>query len=119
MALPLKTLASAASKNWELRKTARDNWMSTGRAKAGTLLTTLAHRFRESIENFIPEDTSVKDLKIHLLDVDSFLVPTDSIEYGIDSLRSYVIVVYNRNLDKCIFDPYKTGKYPKPKQWQD
>jgi hypothetical protein len=77
----------------------------------------------ELINNEFSEDTNVTFIKIHLLDLDKFFIPKDGSEYGHDSIKKYVITVYSRDSkggnDKCIFDPYKTGKYPKPKQWVD
>lgn len=69
----------------------------------------------EIINNQMPEDTNVTVVKVHLLDLDTFAIPTNMTEYGNDSIKKYVIAVSTNT--KCVFDPYKTGKYPKPKQW--
>jgi hypothetical protein len=74
----------------------------------------------EIINNIVPEE-DVKLLKIHLLDLDSFLIPDNQTDYGIDSIYRYVVCVYYYKPDSGsyeIFDPFKTGKYPKPKGWQ-
>jgi hypothetical protein len=73
----------------------------------------------EDINNIFPEDTSVKVFKVHLLDLEEFKIPDNGTTYGNDSLKPYVIAVYTRanGKDNCVFDPFKTGKYPKPKQW--
>lgn len=75
----------------------------------------------ELINNEFPEDTNVTFIKIHLLDLDKFNLPQDGTTYGHDSIKKYVIAVYSRDSkggsDENIFDPFKTDKYPKPKQW--
>jgi len=75
----------------------------------------------EIIFNEIPSDTNIAVLKIHLLDLDRFIVPTDLTDYGNDSIKKYVIAIYYRykNGHKCIFDPFVTGKYPKPQGWSE
>ncbi|BDX37830.1 hypothetical protein CYCD_11850 [Tenuifilaceae bacterium CYCD] len=69
--------------------------------------------------NTIPADTSVKILKIHLLDLDQFEIPTDDREYTNDSIKKYVISIYTRDNVKgnysITYDPFNTGKYSKPK----
>lgn len=75
----------------------------------------------ELISNGFPEDTAITGMKIHLLDLDKFVVPSDDSDYGQDSIKSYVIAVYSRDEKtgkyRTMFDPFKTGKYPKPSQW--
>lgn len=75
----------------------------------------------ELINNEFSDDTNVTAITIHLLDLDRFTLPQDGTEYGNDSIKNYVIAVYGRNSEggnaKSIFDPFKTGKYPKPEQW--
>ncbi len=77
----------------------------------------------EDIANISPEDTTITIMKIHLLDLDNFTIPTDSTEFGADSIRNFVIATLTRDrvsgYEKCVFDPYKTGKYPKPPQWTE
>lgn len=77
----------------------------------------------EDIANIFPEDTNILVMKIHLLDLDNFTIPTNSTEFGSDSIKKYVIATYTwikgPKEGGCIFDPYKTGKYPKPPQWTE
>jgi len=77
----------------------------------------------EDINNIFPEDSMVRLMKIHLLDLDHFNIPDNGTEYGNDSIKKYVIAVYTSRTgaknDNCVFDPYKTGKYPKPEQWTE
>ena len=76
----------------------------------------------EDVYNEIPNDTNVTVLKIHLLDLDNFSLPTNKTEYGNDTIKKYVIAIFTHNIkkgkDTCfsIFDPYKTGKYKNPIQ---
>lgn len=75
----------------------------------------------ELINNEFSDDTNVTAITIHLLDLERFVVPRDGSEYGNDSIKNYVIAVYGRKSGggdaKSIFDPFKTGKYPRPEQW--
>ena len=74
----------------------------------------------EIVFNTIPPDTSLKLLKIHLLDLDKFEMPTNDNDYSNDSIKKYVISIYTRdNIKKNYsikYDPFNTGKYPKPKE---
>ncbi len=76
----------------------------------------------EIVSNIVP-DTNITFLKIHLLDLNVFDLPTNLTDYGNDSLKNFVIAVYyfDKNVagDKCIFDPFRTGKYHIPKGWRD
>ena len=77
----------------------------------------------ELVNNEFPNDTNVTFFKIHLLDLDKFQIPDNGTDYGNDSIKKYVIAIYSRDTkgehDKSDFDPFKTGKYPKPKQWTE
>lgn len=78
----------------------------------------------EDISNIIPDDSTIRVMKIHLLDLDKFNIPTDLSEFGTDSIKNYVIATYtwrkgSEQGDRCVFDPFKTGKYPKPPQWTE
>lgn len=69
----------------------------------------------------MPDDTNITVVKVHLLDLENFTLPTSLTEFGNDTLKQYAIAAftYDKKSGKahCEFDPYKTGKYPKPKQW--
>jgi hypothetical protein len=75
----------------------------------------------EILSNEYPSNYKVNVLTMHLLDLDNFIIPTNLTEYGNDTIKKYVIAVYRQYLKKgkgvCTFDPYKTGKYPKPEKW--
>jgi hypothetical protein len=75
----------------------------------------------EIINNEFPDDTNIKVVKYHLLDLTEFNIPREINDYGNDSIKKYVIAIYTvdnkKGTEKCVFDPFKTGKYPKPKQW--
>jgi hypothetical protein len=74
----------------------------------------------EIINNIAPEE-DVKLLKMHLLDLDSFLIPDNQTDYGNDSINKFVICIAYYKPDSGayeIFDPFKTGKYPKPRGWK-
>jgi hypothetical protein len=77
----------------------------------------------EMINNISPDDTTIINVKVHLLDLDKFELPKDNSDYSNDSITKHVIAIYKRNTktgeETCIFDPYKTGKYPRPKQWTE
>ncbi len=77
----------------------------------------------EYINNVIPRHKNMSVLRIHLMDLEHFTYTKDTSIYGNDTIRNYVIAIYYRNnikgWDNCIFDPFKTGKYPKPKHWAE
>jgi hypothetical protein len=70
-------------------------------------------------ENINPPDTNITYVKIHLLDLDKFVLPNNSTEYGNDSIKKYVIAIFMHDIKKGTYsskyDPYKTGKYHAPK----
>lgn len=75
----------------------------------------------EIVNNIVP-DPSVTLLKIHLLDLNNFSIPSNLTEYGNDSIKKHVIAIYyydQKSPGKSVFDPYKTGKYRKPKGWNE
>jgi hypothetical protein len=77
----------------------------------------------ELVNNEFSDDTTVTFIKIHLLDLNQFQLPDNGTDYGNDSIKKYVIAVYSRDSkgghDESDFDPFKTGKYSKPKQWTE
>lgn len=66
-----------------------------------------------------PNSTTL--VQVYLLDLDHFDVPVDSTYFGNDSIEKYVIARFYNDKENgkttCEFDPYKTGKYRKPKHW--
>ena len=65
-----------------------------------------------------PNDTTVTYLKIHLIDLEKFILPNNMTEYGNDSIKKYVIAIcsydYKNNKRTCTYDPFVTGKYSGP-----
>lgn len=73
----------------------------------------------EHIYNNFPPDTVITDFRMHLVDLDSF-----DIELTPEFLKStlfkknlIVTTINGENDLKTIWDPNKTGKYPKPNHW--
>ena len=77
----------------------------------------------EIIYNESLEDTTITDFRIHLLDVDKLDKNLDSSFLTSSTFNDHLIATFSRtNNDEyrtCKFDPNKTGKYPKPKQWTE
>lgn len=75
----------------------------------------------ELINNEFPPDTLVKDFRIHLIEVDSLPNDLDSTFFETEIFKTKLIATYSKGKNEeymtCKFDPNKTGKYSKPKQW--
>jgi len=57
---------------------------------------------------------NMKAVKIHLLDVERFIIPTDDTEYGNNRVAGKVILVFyrtNKGRDTILADPGNTGIY--------
>lgn len=71
----------------------------------------------ELINNEFPPDSLVTDFRIHLVDLEKI----DSNTFISNKFKDNLIATYSRLPNEeymtCKFDPNKTGKYPKPKQW--
>lgn len=67
--------------------------------------------YNESAENF-----NAKYFKLHLLDLETFKIPDNGTEYGNDSIKKYVIAVFDcppgDSTYSVLYDPNNTGKYP-------
>ena len=77
----------------------------------------------EFINNESPEDTSIIDFRIHLVDLDKIHQTIDSAflssKYFNDNLIATFSKTQGEKYRTCKFDPNKMGKYPKPKQWTE
>lgn len=77
--------------------------------------------FGELISNEFPPDTLINDFRIHLVDLKKINKPLDSILFESALIQKNLIATQKLwpgdAYTKCKFDPNKTGKYPKPKQW--
>lgn len=75
----------------------------------------------ELINNEFPPDSMVTDFRIHLVDIDKLDKNIDSTFLTTKQFNENLIVTYSKTGKNehmtCKFDPNKTGKYPKPKQW--
>lgn len=75
--------------------------------------------FGEGVHNNNPEIDGVDTVKTHLIDVENFVIPTNSTEYGNEELKAKVICVSVniRNRIKILVDPFGYGIYKAPKGW--
>ena len=77
----------------------------------------------ELISNESPSDTASIDFRIHLVDLDKTQLVIDSAFLQSQLFKDNLIATYSKDPDKeymtCKFDPNKTGKYQKPKQWTE
>lgn len=77
----------------------------------------------EIICNEFPTDSLVTDFRIHLVDIDRLDKNIDSTFLQSKKFNDNLIATYsktgNNEFMTCKFDPNKTGKYPKPKQWTE
>ena len=77
----------------------------------------------ELIYNEFPPDSMVTDFRIHLVDIDKLDKNTDSTFLTTEQFNENLIATYsktgNNEYMTVKFDPNKTGKYPKPKQWTE
>ena len=66
-----------------------------------------------------PQDPSITDFKIHLVDLDKLENNIDSTFLTSKIFNDHLIATYSETQNKrhCIFDPNKTKKYPKPKEY--
>jgi hypothetical protein len=73
----------------------------------------------EEIDNLRAPDSSITFLRIHLLDLENFIIPNNSTEYGNDTIKKYVIAIFTHDIKNkkwfSSYDPFKTGKYSSPK----
>lgn len=69
--------------------------------------------FYEGVMNMHVGDTTFKVLKVHLLDVENFSVPTNNSVYGENNVNHKVIWIYERHqtYDTTIVDPFHTSIY--------
>ncbi len=77
----------------------------------------------EIINNEFPPDSLVTDFRIHLVDIDKLEKNIDSTFLKSKQFNDNLIATYSKSGNNeymtCKFDPNKTGKYPKPKQWTE
>lgn len=77
----------------------------------------------ELINNEFPPDSTITDFRIHLVDLDKLDNKLDSTFLTTKQFNENLIATYsktgNNKYMTCKFDPNKTGKYPKPKQWTE
>lgn len=77
----------------------------------------------EIINNEFPPDSLVTDFRIHLVDLDKLEKNIDSTFLKSKQFNDNLIATYskigNNEFMICKFDPNRTGKYPKPKQWKE
>lgn len=77
----------------------------------------------EFINNESPTDTMIKDFRIHLIDLEKINGKVDFTFLNSKEFNENLIATYSKSVGEkymtCKFDPNKTGKYPKPKQWVD
>jgi len=75
----------------------------------------------EMINNEFPPETTITDFRIHLIDIVKITEVKDSTFFDSETFKTKLIATYSKNAEEkymtCKFDPNKTGKYPKPKQW--
>lgn len=75
----------------------------------------------EIINNEFPEDPKIEQFSIHLLDLDSIDQKSNVPFLQSKEFKQHLIATYSKSKGQtsytCKFDPNKTGKYPKPKQW--
>ena len=80
-----------------------------------------SYSWGELISNEFPPDPLISDFRIHLLDIEILDQKIDSTFLRSEIFNNNLIATYSkRDGEKymtCKFDPNKTGKYPKPKQW--
>lgn len=77
------------------------------------------YTFGELINNEFPPDTTITDFRIHLVDL-SKIKKLDIETFNSSIIQKNIIATQRfapKEEFKCQFDPNKTGKYPKPKQW--
>ena len=79
------------------------------------------YSFGELMSNEFPPDTTITDFRIHLVDLEKFESEVDSAIFESELIQNKLIATQRLwpgdEFTKCKFDPNKTGKYPKPKQW--
>ncbi len=77
--------------------------------------------FGELISNEFPPDTLITDFRIHLVDLQKINKKLDSAFFESAIIQENLMATQRLwpgdEYTKCKFDPNKTGKYPKPKQW--
>ncbi len=77
----------------------------------------------ELINNQVPSDSTISDLRIHLVDIDKVEGGVDSRFLNSNIFKSNIIVTYSKTANSeirvCTFDPNKTGKYTKPEIWEE
>ena len=77
----------------------------------------------EFINNEFPPDSSIKDFRIHLVDLNKIGKKLDSTFLSTKLFNENLIATYSKtDIEEymtCKFDPNKTGKYPKPKHWTE
>jgi len=77
----------------------------------------------ELISNEYPPDSIITDYRVHLVDLDKLEASVDSTFLTSKQFNDNLIATYSRTDNEeywtCKFDPNKTGKYPKPKQWTE
>ncbi len=65
--------------------------------------------------NESPQNFGAKQFKLHLLDLRHFNIPGNGTEYGHDSIKKYVIAVYDclpgDSIYSVRYDPYGNGNY--------
>jgi hypothetical protein len=77
----------------------------------------------EIINNEFPPDSIISDFRIHLVDLDKLDNNLDSTFLTNKQFNENLIATYSKTSNDeymtCKFDPNKTGKYVKPKQWTE
>ncbi|MES2132670.1 MAG: hypothetical protein V4506_09985 [Bacteroidota bacterium] len=77
----------------------------------------------EIIHNEFPDDPTIEEFRIHLLDLDSIHQKSDVPFLQSKEFKQNLIATYSKSEGQtsytCKFDPNKIGKYPKPKQWRE
>jgi hypothetical protein len=76
--------------------------------------------YGEIIHNYVPEDTSLRIIKFHLIDLDSLEIINDTLEYSNETIKKKVMCISIDKKDstgiKTIYDPYDYGIYKKIKE---
>ncbi len=73
-----------------------------------------SYTWGELVNNEFPPDSTIQDFRVHLMDLEK-VENLDSSFFVSKAFNDNLIATYYKGI--CVFDPNKTGKYPKPKQW--
>jgi hypothetical protein len=75
----------------------------------------------EHIYNNFPPDTSITDFRMHLVDLDRAEIELTPEFINSRLFKEHLIVtsISGAGELKTFWDPHKTSKYPKPKQWRE